>query len=100
MKSSHLLVPYCQVNQANMFLKEMRFRGDDRMIQTDLTGLLEGSFLLLIAGLSSHRNVSEGALESLAVPLPTEQGTASLAYLSSETYYWLKSVRLCPSLTV
>ena len=51
------------------------------MIEADLTGLLEGRFLLLVAGLSSHRNVSEGALESLAVSLPTEEGTASLSYL-------------------
>ena len=69
----------------------MRWQNDT--VQTDLTGLLEGRFLLLIASLSSHRNVSEGALESLAVSLPAEQSTASLSYLSSETY-WLKWERL------
>ena len=45
---------------------------------TDLTGLLEGRLLLLVSGLSTDLNVSEGTLEALAVSLPTEQGTASL----------------------
>ena len=81
------------VNHPNMFLKQVIFRWDDPIIQTEPTRLLEGRFLLLVAGLSSHRNVSEGALEALAVSLPAEQSTASLSYLSSETY-WLKWERL------